>query len=178
MLTATWLRRYGSGVRNPRKNRTAHLDLLRDGLVAATAKYPITRFPDRRARSNPLAGSAPGIWDCRRIAASTERLPLRDPRPARFPARLSRLRLIVSSRFDKGWALTRILRNRSTCCLCASGLDELSTVTSSSQTAGVRRERGVALGAARREMAAATAGARKNPAATAGLLIWKYEIAD
>ena len=42
MLTATWLRRYGSGVRNPRKNRTAHLNLLRDRLVAATAKYPAT----------------------------------------------------------------------------------------------------------------------------------------
>jgi hypothetical protein len=33
------------------------------------------RFPDRRARSDPMAGSAIGIWDCRRIAASAERLP-------------------------------------------------------------------------------------------------------
>jgi len=38
MLTATWLRRSKS----KGKNRTAHLGLLRDRLVAATAKYPAT----------------------------------------------------------------------------------------------------------------------------------------
>jgi len=57
MLTATWLRRYGSGVRKPRKNRTAHLGLLRDRLVAATAKYPATlsRSP-RPVRPNGRIG--------------------------------------------------------------------------------------------------------------------------
>jgi len=29
-------------------------------------------FPDRRSRSDPLAGSAPGIWVCRRTAASID----------------------------------------------------------------------------------------------------------
>jgi hypothetical protein len=60
------------------------------------------RFPDRRSRSDPLTGSATGIWDCRRIAASAERLRWRDLRPTRFPARLSGARLIFSARFDKG----------------------------------------------------------------------------
>jgi len=85
MLTATWLRRYGSGVRNPRKNRTAHPGLLRDRLVAAAAKYqatlsrsprpvrPVGRIgywnmglpPDRRKRREaalvrPATGPIPG----------------------------------------------------------------------------------------------------------------------
>ena len=97
MLTATWLRRSKS----KGKNRTAHLGPLRDRLWPRPQSTQ-QRFPDRRSRSDPLTGSATGIWDCRRIAASTERLRWRDLRPTRFPARPSSARLIFSSRFDKG----------------------------------------------------------------------------
>jgi hypothetical protein len=51
------------------------------------------RFPDRRSRSDPLTGSAIGIWDGSRIAASAERRRWRDLRPTRFPARLSRAKV-------------------------------------------------------------------------------------
>src|SRR5215207_11292394 len=134
---------HGSGVRNSKRgDRTAYPGALAIGPGVSHRKAPGNAFFQIAApRSDPLAGSAPGIWVRRRTAASALTLPWRDPRPARFPARLSGQRLIVSVGLDKGQrpfvqppltiggafggrfgdarAFTCLWRNRFTACLAA-----------------------------------------------------------